>query len=59
MILLFFSQPGDFLPDDIEVEKVIGKNKLRVVWPRRDGDEPDPPGADIPKVSKDRKEVEL
>jgi len=42
-------RPGDFLPDDVEVEKVIGQNKLRVIWPRRDGDEPDPPGADIPK----------
>ena len=28
---------------------MIGQNKLRVIWPRRDGDEPDPPGADIPK----------
>ena len=44
-----YMQPGDFLEDDIEVEKVIGQNKLRVIWPRRDGDEPDPPGADIPK----------
>lgn len=42
-------RPGDFLVEDLEVEKEIGANKLRVIWPRRNGDEPDPPGADFPK----------
>jgi len=39
---------GDWRMDDVEVKKEIHSNKIRVVYPRRTGEEPDPPNADIP-----------
>ena len=43
-------RPGDFRIDGSDhIEKQILPSKLRLVFPRREGEEPDPPYADFPK----------
>jgi len=42
------SQPRDFQINDTEVIKQILPSKLRILYPLRTGEEPDPPNADIP-----------
>jgi len=41
-------RPGDFQINDTEVMKQILPSKLRILYPLRTGEEPDPPNADIP-----------
>jgi len=42
-------RPGDYLLTDDEITMQILHNKLRIIFPKQEGEEPDSPKADIPK----------